>query len=126
MAVLKGTTAPLRSLAALTQQVSAVREKHTHAQTQGEDWTLCSSEIFDFLSSLLFLLDCRFVFLTLRLLFPPLFSFIDLHTHTYPQRHTLSNSARCGLTFSIYPESGGLIEIYNDYQMRLKECTPAA
>ena len=50
-----------------------------------------------------------------------LFPFIDLkHTHPHPDRLTLSKSARCALTLPIYPDSGGLIEIYNDYQMRLR------
>ncbi len=140
MAVLKGTTALLRSLAALVQLFRASPAKRdeglgkaqarTHTFTQlAEEGSgqcvqkrcliFCHPFVFAGLSICISLISSPFLphshFIDFKSLSFSLSCSLSLslsHTHT----HTLTKSARCGLTFPIYPEGGGLIEIYNDYQ----------
>ena len=129
--MLKGTTALLRSLAAPVQLFFFSNEpcetrlrahENTHTHRRGErplvragkrHLIFCHPFVFARLSICISLISSPFL---------PHSHFIDFknpsHTLSLSHRdtHRERESARCGLTLPIYPEGGGLIEIYNDYQ----------
>jgi len=107
----------------------------THTHTLAEEWQALKHEWTDrvwgkdvwFSVILLFLLDCQFVFISFPLLYlPHAHLWISTSSRTHTLQHAQTHSTRCGMTLPIYPEGGGLIEIYNDYRETKEEYFVAA